>query len=69
MTGKATISDLSGEQAYTVGATVGRLLLQGMPAANAVAATCTVTEFIRKGMAMQQAVDEILAAHAAGKDP
>ena len=68
MTEQTTISDLSAEEAYRVGAAVGSLLQQGMPTDNAVDATRTVAEFIRKGMAAQQAVDEILAAYAA-KNP
>jgi hypothetical protein len=67
MSEKATISDLSAEEAYRVGAAVGSLLEQGMPMDNAVDATRTVAEFVRKGMAAQQAVDEILAAYAAKK--
>jgi hypothetical protein len=63
------VSDLSAEEAYTVSAAVGSLLQQGMPMDNAVPATRTIAEFIRKGIAAQQAVDEILAAHAAGKVP
>jgi hypothetical protein len=65
MTEQTTISDLSAEEAYRVGAAVGSLLQQGVPIDNAVAATRTVADFIRKGMAAQQAVDDILAAHAA----
>jgi hypothetical protein len=61
------INDLSAEQAYTVGTAVGSLLQQGMPIDDAVAATRTVAEFIRKGMAAQRAVDEILAAARAVK--
>jgi hypothetical protein len=64
-----TISDLSAEQAYSVGTAVGSLLQRGMPIDNAAAASRTVAEFIRKGMATQQAVDQILAACAAGKEP
>jgi hypothetical protein len=59
------ISELSAEHAYAVGAAVGSLLQQGMPTGRAVAATVTIGEFVRRGMAAQQAVDEILAAYAA----
>jgi hypothetical protein len=69
MTEQTAISDLSAEEAYRVGAAVGSLLVQGMPMDHAVTATRTVAEFMRKGMAAQKAVDEILAAYAAGKDP
>jgi hypothetical protein len=55
------VSELSAEEAYTVGVAVGSLLQQGITSENAVAVTRTMAEFIRKGMAAQQAVDEILA--------
>jgi hypothetical protein len=55
------VSELSAEEAYKVGVAVGSLLQQGITTHNAVAVTRTVAEFIRKGGAAQQAVDEILA--------
>jgi hypothetical protein len=55
------VSDLSAEEAYTVGVAVGSLLHQGITNENAVSVTRTLAEFIRKGMAAQQAVYEILA--------
>jgi hypothetical protein len=62
MTEKTNIvKDLSAEDAYTVGVAVGSLLQQGITSDNAVSVTRTIAEFIRKGMAAQQAVDEILA--------
>ena len=63
------VSELSAEQAYKVGAAVGSLLQQGMPTNDAIIATERVAEFIKKGMAAQRAVDEILAAHAAREQP
>lgn len=60
MADKTTINDLSAEQAYATGSAVGALLQQGMPTENTVTATHAIAEFIRKGMAAQQAVDEIL---------
>jgi hypothetical protein len=69
MTKQTTINGLSAEDAYRVGAAVGSLLQRGMPVGKVASATNTVADFIRKGMAAQQAVDDILAAHAAGKDP
>jgi hypothetical protein len=68
MTEQTTISDLPAEEAYRVGAAVGSLLQRGMPMDNAVDATRTVAEFIKKGMAAQRAVDEILAAYGAAHD-
>jgi hypothetical protein len=55
------VKDLSAEDAYRVGVAVGSLLQQGITTENAVAVTRTMAEFIRKGVAAQQAVDEILA--------
>ena len=60
------VTELSAEQAYTVGAAVGSLLQQGMPVDDATPATVSVAAFIKKGMAAQQVVDEIIAAYAAG---
>jgi hypothetical protein len=59
------VGELSAEQAYTVGGAVGSLLPQGMPTDEAHDATITIAAFIKKGMAAQQAVDEILATYAA----
>jgi hypothetical protein len=61
MSKQTTISDLSAEEAYRVGVAVGSLLHQGITMNNADAVARTIAEFIRKGMAGQQAVDEILA--------
>ncbi len=64
MSDKTPIDDLSAEQAYAAGSTVGSLLQQGMPIKNAVIATRAIAEFIRKGIAAQQAVDKIISDYA-----
>ena len=56
------IGALSAEQAYSVGAAVGSLLKGGMPTREAINSTAMIAEFVKRGVAAERAVDEIIAA-------
>jgi hypothetical protein len=56
-----SLVDLAPDQAFSIGEAVGGLLAQGMPKDRVQPMTAALTEFVRRGIAAQQAVDEILA--------
>jgi hypothetical protein len=59
-TAAVSLDDLSPEQAFSIGAAVGDLLVQGMPSDRTLPMTAALAEFARRGIAAQQAVDKIL---------
>jgi hypothetical protein len=56
-----SLVDLAPDQAFSIGAAVGGLLAQGMPKDRVLPMTAALAEFVRRGIAAQQAVDELLA--------